>query len=149
MYKKKVLPKDNIDSGVRYDFLQYIRVIFKWACAHYEITRPHLELMLGLYPIGMFTKNKFSILCRNIDMNPSRLMNNLIDIGLIEIWRPGTKKQAGLYRLSSKSKEMCDKVHRICVGEIQIPKSNVLSKSSRSIDKRYMDVIKTMNKKNP
>lgn len=143
-------PTKTFHQTLSYDFLQYIRIIFKWACSNYEITRPNLELILGLYPLGVFKKSDFEIFSRTIDMSSKRVFNKLIDDGWIKVWRPYKRGQAALYCLTTKGKIMCGKIHKICVGESQIPEykyGNSLMTSGKAVDKYYVEAIKRMNQR--
>lgn len=145
-------PTKTFHQRLQYDFLQYIRIIFKWACDNHEISRPHLELILCMYPVGIFRKDDFRMYARTIDMQPDRLFNKLIDDGWLKLWRPAKRNQAALYSLTTRGKILCGKVHKMCLGESKIPESkyvNTLGSSEKNIDKYYMEVIKQMNKRNP
>jgi len=143
-------PTKTFHQNLSYDFLQYIRIIFKWACSNYEISRPHLELLLGIYPLGVFKKAEFEIFCRTIDMNSKRLFTTMVEDGWIKLWRPYKRGQSALYCLTTKGKVMCGKIHKMCLGESKIPEykyGNALMTSGKAVDKFYMEAIKKMNQR--
>lgn len=146
-YKK---PKTRHRISRDYDFLQYIRPVFKWATTNYDISRPHLEMLLYLYPKGLFTKNEFVSYHRIIGMYQSKNLKLLIDKGFIYIWRPRKANDKALYALTNKAKRLCGKMHKVLVGDSELPidpVNNVLAKEGRPrIDGYYMDAIKKMNK---
>jgi hypothetical protein len=143
------LPPETFHQRVQYDFLQYIRIAFNWACTSHDISRPYLELLLYIYPIGLFKRTDIEIFTRTLDMKYARVFNKLVEDGWVVLWRAKKGRQSALYTLSTKGKILCGKLHKICTGESQIPETshNALVSSSKTVDKYYMNVIKQMNKK--
>jgi hypothetical protein len=140
-------------TSPRYTFLQYVTVAYKWAMTNYDITRKNLELIFYLYGVGTFTKKEFTLYSRLSNVNARVIMKRLIDGGWIIIWRDYSRYNAALFVLSDKAKKMCDKIHKICLGEILIsedPRVNFIAdvnEKTPRINRYYMDVIKEMNKK--
>lgn len=143
-------PSKTFHQKIGYDFLQYIRIVFKWACESNNISRPNLELLLYLYPIGLFKKSDFEIFVKTLDMVHSRPFRQLQNDGWITLWRPKKHKDAALYTLSTKGKILCGKMHKICTGETSIPetKHNPIVTSTKNVDKYYLEIIKKMNQRN-
>lgn len=141
------LPSKTFHQKLQYDFLQYVRIAFKWACETHSISRPHLELLLYIYPIGLFKRTDIEVFTKTIDMKYTRVFRTLEDDGWITLWRQKKGKQAALYTLSTKARILCGKLHKICTGESEIPESkyNPLVNSEKVIDKYYLNVIKKMN----
>ena len=135
-----------------FSFLQYLRIVMHWAKRNSGLTRPHIELLLYLHPLGIFTKNDFAFFCRVIQVYQIKLFKTFLAEGWIKEWRSAkpNKKQSALYCLTPKGETLCTRIHKMCLGEEPIPEgeSNNISQSSRPIDKYYMDIIKKMNKKN-
>lgn len=137
-------------QNIQYDFLQYIRIVYKWATANHNVTRGELELMLYLNPIGLFGKNDFAFFYRTVSLYQKKGLQNMIDKGWIVQWRENKKRERALYTLSTKGKTLCSRVHKMCVGEEPIPESNnnaLVTDKKTAINKFYMDVVKNMNKK--
>lgn len=148
-YKRK-RPKV-YDSTIGYDFLQYSRVVFMWATKKYEISRPHLELLLFLHPQGYFLSSLFMKACRIHTIVPLSLMKKLRMDGFIAIWRESNrnKGQKRLYCLSHKARLMCSRVHSIMAGDEKIPEfANPFLNEEVTIHKYYMNIISDMNKRN-
>lgn len=135
-----------------FSFLQYLRVVMHWAKRNSDLTRPQIELLLYLHPIGIFKKQDFTFFCRVVQMNHNGLFAMLVEEGWIEQWRPAkySKKQAALYTLTQKAIKLCNRIHKMCLGEEKVPEgtANKMTSSERPIDKYYMNVIKKMNEKN-
>lgn len=135
-----------------YSFLQYLRIVMHWAKKSSGLSRPHIELLLYLQPLGIFQKGDFSFFAKVIQVYQHRLFQTFIDEGLIKKWRSAksNKRQSALYCLTPKADTLCTRIHKMCIGEEQIPESanNPFNKSQRPIDKYYMDIIKKMNEKN-
>lgn len=148
--KTRKKPKPRYRSKRDYDFLQYIRIVFKWATENYDLTRPELELLLYLYPMGTFTKYEFFQFTKTVSMYQNRLLDKFIDNGYIHIWRTKKGNESRLYALTNKAKTLCSRMHKFCTGEINMPESPRFNNLAKNDDKRingyYMDIIKKMNK---
>lgn len=145
--RKKPRPRHR--SSRDYDFLQYIRPVFRWATENSGLTRPQVELMLYLYPKGVFEKKDFFNYHKILGMYQSKTFDMFMEEGFINVWRPKKKGQKALYCLTNKAKQICDKMHKFLTGEKEIPvnsRNNVLAQDGKRINKYYMDVIKKMNK---
>lgn len=146
-YKK---PKPRHRSNRDYDFLQYIRPVFKWATENSGLTRPQMELILYLYPKGVFTKKDFYDYHKILGMYQIKTFDMMVKDGFIVTWRPKKRGQKALYSLTNKAKQICDKMHKFLTGEKEVPvnsRNNILAQDGRArIDGYYMDVIKRMNK---
>lgn len=143
-------PKPRHRSTRDYDFLQYVRPVFKWATENSELTRPQVELMLYLYPKGVFTKKDFYDFHKILGMYQIKTFQLFVKKGFMTTWRPKKKGQKALYTLTNKAKQICDKMHKFLTGEKEIPvnsRNNVLAREEGvRINGYYMDVIKKMNK---
>lgn len=146
--KKKPLPRHRLTRD--YDFLQYIRPVFRWATENYGLSRPYVELILFLYPKGVFTQNDFYNFHKILGIYQIKTFKMMLKEGFIVVWRPKKRGQKALYSLTNKAKQMCNKMHKFLTGEKEIPinsKNNILAQEGRPrIDKYYIDVIKSMNK---
>lgn len=150
-HTKKPYPRYR--SRVEYDFLKYVRLVFKWAQENYELSRPRLELMLFLYGTGAFSKKQFNDYHKTVGMYADKTLGDLMDEGWITQWRPAnkSKKIHALYTLTQKAKIMCNKMHKYSCGAEEIPLSrdkNILvqNKDEKRINGYYLDAIKKMNK---
>lgn len=145
--RKKPVPR--MRSERDYDFLQYIRIVFRWATTTTDLTRPEVEMLLYLYPKGAFTRSDFVTYQKVISMYQIKSLNKLIEEGWIYLWRPYKKNQRALFALTNKAKQICSKMHQFCTGDKSIPvktRTNKLLKSELRIDGYYMDIIMKMNK---
>lgn len=146
---KKPLPRYR--SRIEYDFLKYIRVIFKWALENNpELNRPELELLLYLYGIGAFSRKQFNDYHKLLGLYSIRTLDKFEKEGYIKLWRKKKGKEHALYTLTQKAKIMCNKMHRYACGVEDIPDNPVSNRMARvdapRINKYYLDVIKKMSK---
>lgn len=140
-------------SAVRkYDFLQYIRLVMKWATANHDISRPDLEAVLYLYGKGAFVKSDFTNFYMTISMYQTRYFSDFLKNGYAVLWRPKGKGKgsSAKYVLSSKMKTLCERMHRMCVGEEEIPTlsnyNKLASDKETRINEYYIRMMKKMNK---
>jgi hypothetical protein len=144
-------PSPRYRSSRDYDFLQYIRPVFRWALSNNDVNKGELEMLLYLYPKGVFTKSDFFKYQKIISIKQQLVFNSFLERGLIKMWRPKARKESALYSLTHKTKKMCDLMHKVLVGDMdlpELPKNNEIAKGKKVIDNYYMDVIKKMNKEN-
>lgn len=141
----------------KYTFLQYLRIVMRWACGKLDVSSRYVDLLLYLYPIGVFNTLQFNRICATMQMYQRRELNYMMDKGLLRVWRIGDKSKnvyertATLYSLSDKAAKVCARMHRVLLGEQGLPENhnNPLEKSNskKVIDKYYMEKIKEMNKR--
>lgn len=148
---RKPKPKPQYSSVRDYDFLQYIRVVFRWALSnHPNLNRGKLEMLLYLYPKGAFTYSKFHKYYKTIGLYQNKALAEFIEHDYIYVWRKQKGNEPKLYALTNKAKDLCDIMHKYCVGDEHLPldESNelVVDKSKR-INNYYLDMIKDMNKR--
>lgn len=146
--KSKPVPRHR--STRDYDFLQYIRPVFRWATENSGLSRPHVELLLYLYPKGVFARKDFYDFHKLLGMYQIKTFQMMMDEGFIVMWRPKKNGQKPLYILTNKAKQLCDKMHKFLTGEKKMPvnnRVNILAKDTGvRINTYYMDIIKKMNK---
>jgi len=148
--KKGDLPRYN--SRIKYGFLQYVRIILRWATANYDLTRPEVEMLLYLYPVGLFTQKKFSDYQSTISIYHIKTLTKFLEDGWIKKYRDKTKDHNALFTLTDKAKKMCNRMHNFALGEEDIPvgRSNKLSDTKREdakrIDSYYINIINKMNR---
>lgn len=132
-----------------YCFLKYIRVVMKWAVEHSGLSRPEIETLLYLYSKGTFTKQEFFFYYKTVGMTTRWNLDRYITDGWIKQWRTGKRNMEGLFDLTSKAKIVCCKMHKMCVGEMDIPvsrRSNPLNKKKDvKVNAQYTLLFKQMN----
>lgn len=144
-------PKPRYRTSREYDFLQYIRVVMKWAVVNHDLVRGEVEMLLYLYPKGVFTMQFFSDFHKTYGMYQQKTLAKLIEGGWIHLWRPKKNRQAALYALTDKAKRMCDRMHKFSTGEEAIPETkfnrlSTIGEGQPRIHNYYFDIIKKMNK---
>lgn len=147
--RKKPLPQYN--SIRDYDFLQYIRVVFKWALKNNpDLSRAKLEMLLYLYPKGVFTYSKFHKYYKTIGLYQNKALSEFMEDGYIKVWQPKKGNQAKLYSLTNKAKSLCDIMHKYCTGDEKLPldeENGLITDKEVRINNYYVDMIKDMNKR--
>lgn len=144
-------PTARYRSRVEYDFLKYIRVVFKWATDNNsDLSRPQIELLLYLYGLGAFSRKQFNDYHKLVGMYGIKTLKKFEDEGWIKLWRRKKGREHALYTLTQKAKIMCNKMHRFACGVEEMPSNPVSNKIARKdaprINNYYLDIIKRMNK---
>lgn len=144
-------PYPRYRSRIDYDFLKYIRVVFRWALVNNpELSRPQLEILLYLYGTGAFSKRQFNDFHKLLGMYSMKTLDEMIKLGFIKLWRPRKGRQHALYTLTQKAKRLCNKMHKYCAGVEEIPdhpsQNKMAEKDAPRMDGYYMNIIKKMNK---
>jgi len=147
--KKAPLPQH---TSVRdYDFLQYIRIVFRWALkSHSDLNKGYIETLLYLYPKGAFSYTEFHTYYKIIGMFQSKALTELREKGYIKVWKNRMGNQPRLFTLTDKAKGLCDDMHKYCVGAKKMPTgadNAILADMDVRINKYYSDMIKKMNKR--
>lgn len=148
--EKSKLPTTRYRSRVEFDFLKYIRIVFKWAVENYpDLTKPKIEFLLYLYGIGAFSRKQFDDYHKLLGIYAVKTFQEFVDNGWIVLWRPKSSKQHALYVLTNKGKTLCGRMHKFCCGLEEIPTKAVNNKMSREdaprINNYYLEAIKKMN----
>lgn len=147
--KRKPIPQYN--SVRDYDFLQYIRVVMKWALQNNkDLSKGKLEMLLYLYPKGAFTYTKFHKYYKLIGLYQNRALAEFVDNDYVYVWRMPKGNQPKLYALTDKAKKLCDTMHRYCTGDEQLPideTNGLTTDKTKRINNYYMDMIQDMNKR--
>ena len=144
-------PPTRYRSRVEYDFLKYIRIVFKWATDNNpELGRPQIELLLYLYGLGAFSRKQFNDYHKLVGMYGVKTLKKFEDEGWIKLWRKKKGREHALYTLTQKTKIMCNKMHRYACGVEEMSSNPVSNKMARKdaprINNYYLDMIKRMNK---
>lgn len=137
-------------SEREFNFLKNIRVVRYYIQKRYDLTHPELEMLLYLYDENIFDKDLFNQFANSMSWDRSRF-SNLMDRGLIKIWRKGKVAQhKELYELTQKAKRICSHTYKKLLGEELIsedPYRNKIMKGESYSDKIYRSLIKKMNYK--
>lgn len=150
--KTRKKPKAQHTSVRDYDFLQYIRVVMRWALSNNEtLTKGKLEMLLYLYPKGAFSFSQFYKFHKTISLYQRKTLDELIKDGWVYLWRPKNGSEVALYALTNKAKTLCDKMHKYCVGDEVLPiepeKNAIFKEGGKRINNYFGDMIKDMNKR--
>ncbi len=135
----------NYMFSVGHEFLKNIRVLFKWATSTHNLSRQEVELLLYLYPEGMFTRADVVDFVRTLGIFGDSKFNKLKDEGWIEKFYSPHRT---LYVLSSKGKKLSKDLHLMLLGDRKIPMrgaKNHLVKKENKVDEYYLKLLKSMN----
>jgi len=136
-------------SIVTYDFLQYMRIVRRWARTSGDILPNDLDMLLYVYPKGFFTKRQFYDYHRIIGIYQDITFTRMRKEGWITLWRTyrgGKKKEAALYTVTNKGKQLCNKMHKMCLGEIEIPTTQISKNEDTRQHGYILNAIKKINK---
>lgn len=144
-------PKPRYRSRIEFDFLKYIRVVFKWAVDNYpDLTRPEVELLLYLYGVGAFSRKQFNDFHKLLGLYSIKTLRKFEDGGWIKLWRARKGREYALYTLTHKAKIMCSQMHKYSCGlediPLTVPANQMARKDAPRINNYYLDMIKRMNK---
>lgn len=130
------------EGSVEYDFLRNIRIVFKFIEKKYELSRTDLETILYLYPLGVFTREKYREYTIVFDPKTTASFGRLTSKGFIVLFRPYTPFEKPTYILSKEAKTMCKEMHKMCISpeKMKKGKGNPFDPTVKT-DKKYLDLI--------
>ena len=104
------------------NLLKYYRLVRRWACKTYNLKDADLELLVYLDCKKLFTRNDFinGVYTYSWDKNRwERLRRN----GWIDVFkeRNRTTSKYAVYKVSSKSKRLINRIYRILLAEEDLP----------------------------
>ena len=150
-YKLKKPPK--YKSRIEYDFLRYIKIIFRWATDnHPELSRSDVEILLYLYGMGAFSRKQFKDFHDLFAFSrKARSFTRFVKDGWIRLWRPRvSKEEVALYILTTKATYLCSRMHKYACGDLEIPENYNANKmyatNKPKINQLYTKMLERMNK---
>ncbi len=104
------------------NLFKYYRLVRRWACKTYDLKDADLELLVYLDCKNLFTRNDFinGVYTYSWDKNRwERLRKN----GWIDVFkeRNRTTSKYAVYKVSSKSKRLINRIYRILLAEEDLP----------------------------
>ena len=104
------------------NLFKYYRLVRRWACKTYDLKDADLELLVYLDCKELFTRNDFinGVYTYSWDKNRwERLRKN----GWIDVFkeRNRTTSKYAVYKVSSKSKRLINRIYRILLAEEDLP----------------------------
>ena len=129
------------------NLLKYYRLVRRWACKTYNLKDADLELLVYLDCKKLFTRNDFinGVYTYSWDKNRwERLRRN----GWIDVFkeRNRTTSKYAVYKVSSKSKRLINRIYRILLAEEDLPvaTTSVFYKNKTYTDKVFNKAIDDM-----
>jgi len=130
------------------DFLKYLRVVRYDINKRYGIGLRDLELLLFLYSENLFTRKDFDEYVRIYSWDRRRF-GRLLREGWIHKWREHRGKEAALYEVSKKTRQLLNDFYKRLPGEAYIAESErnspIFRKDASYTDKQYRRAIKRFN----
>ncbi len=129
------------------NLLKYYRLVRRWACKTYDLKDADLELLVYLDCKELFTRNDFidGVYTYSWDKNRwERLRRD----GWIDVFkeRNRTTSKYAVYKVSSKSKRLINRIYRILLAEEDLPTAttSVFYKNKTYTDKVFNKAIDDM-----
>jgi ADP-heptose:LPS heptosyltransferase len=129
------------------NLFKYYRLVRRWACKTYNLKDADLELLVYLDCKKLFTRNDFinGVYTYSWDKNRwERLRRN----GWIDVFkeRNRTTSKYAVYKVSSKSNRLINRIYRILLAEEDLPvaTTSVFYKNKTYTDKVFNKAIDDM-----
>ena len=131
-------------------FLQYYRLVSRWACKTHDLNIADFELLLYLHPIEYFTIDDFKTGQLLVSWDKTRFYR-LIKQDWIKKIHSGSGRVGGhsKYTTTTQTLRLLNRVKKMLEGNEPIPTSerrNKIMKGSSYSDKVYREAIKQFNK---
>jgi DNA-binding MarR family transcriptional regulator len=135
-------------TAPRYDYFKYIRVIRYHIKRKYDLNWTELEFLLFIYSEGLFTRKDFKEF-RQIYSWDKYAFDNMLQRGWIHKWRPHKGKQAALYEVTHKARQVINDFYEKCAYHQEIAESSkrnpIFSTGANFTDKVYRRAIRRFN----
>jgi len=104
------------------NLLKYYRLVRRWACKTYDLKDADLELLVYLDCKELFTRNDFIDGVYTYSWDKNR-WERLRREGWIDVFkeRNRTTSKYAVYKVSSKSKRLINRIYRILLAEEDLP----------------------------
>ncbi len=131
------------------NLLKYYRLVRRWACKTYDLKDADLELLVYLDCKELFTRNDFIDGVYTYSWDKNR-WERLRREGWIDVFkeRNRTTSKYAVYKVSSKSKRLINRIYRILLAEEDLPTAttsvfyNNKSYTDKVFNKAIDDMIK-------
>ena len=129
------------------NLLKYYRLVRRWACKTYDLKDADLELLVYLDCKELFTRNDFIDGVYTYSWDKNR-WERLRKQGWIDVFkeRNRTTSKYAVYKVSSKSKRLINRIYRILLAEEDLPTAttSVFYKNKTYTDKVFNKAIDDM-----
>ena len=131
------------------NLFKYYRLVRRWACKTYNLKDADLELLVYLDCKELFTRNDFIDGVYTYSWDKNR-WERLRREGWIDVFkeRNRTTSKYAVYKVSSKSKRLINRIYRILLAEEDLPTAttSVFYKNKTYTDKVFNKAIDDMIK---
>lgn len=132
----------------QYDYLKYFKTVRYYFRKKYGLTLHDLELLLFLYSEGLFTRTEFKEFTQMYSWDKYRF-EKLRQQGWIHKWREHKGKQAALYEVSQKTRQVITSFYKKLAYEQPISEDKrrnpIFGTAANYTDKIYRRSIRRMN----
>jgi hypothetical protein len=129
------------------NLFKYYRLVRRWACKTYNLKDADLELLVYLDCKKLFTRNDFINGVYTYSWDKNR-WERLRRTGWIDVFkeRNRTTSKYAVYKVSSKSKRLINRIYRILLAEEDLPvaTTSVFYKNKTYTDKVFNKAIDDM-----
>lgn len=129
------------------NLFKYYRLVRRWACKTYNLKDADLELLVYLDCKELFTRNDFIDGVYTYSWDKNR-WERLRKQGWIDVFkeRNRTTSKYAVYKVSSKSKRLINRIYRILLAEEDLPTAttSVFYKNKTYTDKVFNKAIDDM-----
>ena len=140
VYRPKIRPAVT-RMEIQHDFLKYIGLVQKYVLRHYGITAPYFQMLCFLHSEGIFNVRSIEKYNQILGFAPKK-RKDMIDMGLISVFRPGSYHNVPMYELSAKGRAIMRDVYARLLGEKPITE---IKRPTKYSERQFNRVAKRAN----
>ena len=126
---------------IQHDFLKYIGLVQKYVLRHYGLSAPYFQMLCFLHSEGIFNVKSIEKYNQILGFAPKK-RKDMIDMGLISIFRPGSYRTVPMYELSAKGRAIMRDVYARLLGEKPITE---IKRPTKYSERQFNRVAKRAN----
>lgn len=147
-YKSTKYNKQIIKVSDHYNFLEYYLIVRMYMQKKHNIDNRLLEILFFLYPKKLFSWKDFKEYPLTFTY---RKIDKLIDMEMVEVFRPDTAKSRQIYRLTLKAQAIVRNFYEYLSGEKKLPTNRfnnplLATKPKNNRERLIQEMIYKMNK---
>jgi hypothetical protein len=126
---------------IEHDFLKYIGLVRKYVLRHYKLSAPYFDMLCFLHSEGIFNVKSIEKYNQILGFAPKK-RKDMIDMGLISVFRKGTVRTVPMYELSHTGRAIMRDVYARLLGEKPITE---IKRPTRYSERQFNRVAKRAN----
>ena len=127
--------------AIEHDFLKYIGLVQKYVLRHYGLSAPYFQMLCFLHSEGIFNVKSIEKYNQILGFAPKK-RKDMIDMGLISVFRKGSYHTVPMYELSAKGRAIMRDVYARLLGEKPITE---IKMPTRYSERQFNRVAKRAN----